>query len=102
MKNYQYTHHTVDKLSYTNAGDSLAYEDIISSHIVHSKVECSLKCLQEPYCVGYNYKRTHYTNKTNCQVSQNKVGTAENKLKNGMWVFYQDLETLIVSETVYS
>jgi hypothetical protein len=74
----------------------LALEDIISSHVVRSDIECSMKCLEEQSCVGYNYRTT--PQKINCQISRNTTieRDAEN-LVNGEWIFYQDMDTLPVS-----
>ena len=57
-------------------GDTLPEEDIISSHAVHFKVECSLKCLQSSTCVGYNYRAKSNRYAVNCQLS-NKTRTRD-------------------------
>jgi hypothetical protein len=67
-------------------------EEIISSHAVHSKVECSLKCLQKSTCVGYNYKPESNEYAVNCQLS-NKTQERESD-QSEEWTFYQDLETV--------
>ncbi|XP_028415343.1 uncharacterized protein LOC114538367 [Dendronephthya gigantea] len=74
-------------------GDSLASEEIISNHTVHSQLECSLKCLQSQACVGYNY-RAKPKNKyaINCQLSNKTRGKSTNGEGNGKWTFYQELE----------
>ena len=80
----------------------MALEDIISSHIVHSDIECSLKCLEEQSCVGYNYRAT--PKKINCQISRMRNTTLEGDtetLVDGEWMFFQDLETLPVSRSLH-
>ena len=74
-------------------GESLPPNEIISSHTVHSKVECSLRCLQKSICVGYNYR--HKSNKyaVNCQLSNKNQELGESD-ESGEWTFYQDLETV--------
>ncbi|CAB3983338.1 Hypothetical predicted protein [Paramuricea clavata] len=46
--------------TWTGARDSVAPDDIIASHIVDSEVDCSLKCVEEQSCVGYNYREKSY------------------------------------------
>ena len=73
-----------------NSGGSLTSEDAISSHTVHSKIECSLKCLQKSTCVGYNYRSKSNKYAVNCQLG-NKP---QERGGSGEWTFYQDLETV--------
>ena len=74
----------------------MAPEDIISSHVVHSDIKCSMKCLEEQSCVGYNYRTT--PQKINCEISRNtSLERDAESLIYGEWIFYQDLETLPVS-----
>ena len=70
-------------------GSSFVSKDIISSHNVHSKLECSMRCLKESKCVGYNWRKTK-SNKyaVNCQLS-NKTKESESS-ESGEWMFYQD------------
>ena len=70
-------------------------EDIISSHIVDSEIECSLKCLDEQTCVGYNYRTESKKNEINCQLGSNSSLERDiESVRNGEWVFSQDLDTL--------
>jgi hypothetical protein len=77
-------------------GESLEVEDIISNHSVEARIECSLKCLKEQSCAGYNYRSRSKIDDINCQISANTTLERSNILY-GPWVFYQDLETLPVS-----
>lgn len=83
------------QIIFKNLGDSLAPDDIIASYIVHSKVECSLKCVQKRSCVGYNYKAKSYNHAPNCQIT-NK--TRDIDTENGEWTFYQVIESATVSK----
>ena len=74
-------------------------EGIISSHIVHSEMECSMKCLGEQTCVDYNFRPKSKKHEINCQLGGNSSLERDMEIvKNGEWVFSQDLETLRVSE----
>ena len=70
--------------------------------MVYSKVECSLRCLKEQTCVGYNYRSKSKKYGINCQISRNTSpkGNTES-VEYGDWAFYQDLETLPVSKCTY-
>ena len=77
---------------FIKTGDALAEEDILSSHTVHFKVECSLKCLQSSTCGGYNYRAKSNRYAVNCQLS-NKTRTRDQGAgAKEKWMFYQDLE----------
>ena len=67
-------------------------EDIISSHSVHSQVECSLKCLETSTCVGYNYRPKSIKYAVNCQVSSKTEARDQVTGAEGEWIFYIDLE----------
>ena len=72
-------------------------EHHISSHNVYSKLECSLRCLQEPSCLGYNYRSASNNYAVNCQLSnetQERGRGGEKENGSGEWTFYQDLETV--------
>ncbi|CAB4006185.1 Hypothetical predicted protein, partial [Paramuricea clavata] len=73
-------------------GDSLAPEEIISSHSVYTKVECSFKCNEEETCGGYNYRTKSKKHEINCQIS--KKSKASESGRNGEWTFYQDSQTV--------
>ena len=75
----------------------MGLEDIVSSHSVYSKFECSLKCLEEQTCVGYNYRSKSKKHEINCQISHNTTLERDTEIvAYGEWTFYQDLETLPV------
>ncbi len=65
------------------------------NHTVNSEVECSLKCLKEQSCVGYNYRAESYKDAKNCQIS-NK--TKDKNGKDGEWTFYLEVNVATVSE----
>ena len=69
-----------------------------SSHIVNSELECSLKCREEQTCVGHNYRPKSTKYEYNCQLASNSSLEREKEIiRNGEWVFSQDLEFLPVS-----
>ena len=71
----------------------LAKEDVISSYAVHSKVECSLKCLQTSPCFGYNYRSKSNKYAVNCQLSKKTQDKGKYRTgAKGEWTFYQDLQ----------
>ena len=78
---------------FITTGDTLPEGDIISSHAVHSQVECSLICLQKSTCVGYNYRPTE-PNKyvVNCQLTDKTRGRDHEGNAKGKWRFYQTLK----------
>jgi hypothetical protein len=84
-------------------GGSLARAVIISSHTVHSEAECSLRCLKEERCVGFNY-RSKSNNKyvRNCQIS-NKTQSQASDTTGGSeeWTFYQYLKIVSVYITFF-
>ena len=67
-------------------------EDIISTHTVHSQIECSWRCLHVSTCVGYNYKTELSKHAVNCQLSKKPIDKENHG--NGNWTFYQDLKTV--------
>lgn len=94
-------HSVVSKFSLSKIleGGSLAPEDIISSHSVHSEAECSLKCLEEEACIGYNYRPESKKHEINCQISHNTVQKEKESTRRRKWMFYQDTKTLPVSKS---
>ena len=68
-------------------GDALPQEDVISSYVVHSQLECSFKCLLEEACVAYNYRHRNEKYLKNCQLFSNTTQEGEIK-RNGDWIFY--------------
>ena len=82
-----------------NIGNPLAPEDVLSSFIVESEVECSLQCFDEETCVGYNYRIQSTKNEINCQLTANKALRRNIKSVGGeQWVFYQDVQALPMSK----
>ena len=69
-------------------------KDILSSHAVHSKSECSWRCLQKSTCVGHNYRVKSNKYAENCQLS-NKTQDRDNNKNGGDWTFYQDLHETV-------
>ena len=70
----------------------MAEEDIISSHAVHSKVECFLKCLHLSTCVGYNYRPKSNRYAVNCQLSNKTRTRDQGASAKGDWTFFKDLK----------
>ena len=78
----------------------LRFADIISTHHVHSEMECSFRCLNEPTCVGFKYKHGVSSPSVNCQLSNT---TAENNMidDDGQgWVYFVDIKTKLVRATL--
>ena len=71
-------------------GYLLSPDEIMSNHTVHSKTECSMRCVPKSTCVGFNYKTGSKKYVVNCQLSgkthQRENGKSE---ENGEWVFYK-------------
>jgi hypothetical protein len=69
---------------------------VVSTHIVDVEEECSLKCLEELYCFGFNFNSgitDKYINKENCQISGRSSENME--VMNGDdWIFYEVLSTV--------
>ena len=78
----------------TKTGGLLPKEDIISSHAVHSHVECSHRCLQASTCVGFNYRPMSNKYAVNCQLSKKIKPIDQETGAKGEWTFYKDLETV--------
>ncbi len=84
------------QLKNKHAGDTLPPGDIVFSFAVHSRIECSLKCIQKRTCIGYNYRPESTKYAENCQLS-NK--TQENGSGgNGEWTFYQGVKAVSKKE----
>ena len=81
-----------------NHGNSLKEEEVVSSYSVHSQVDCSLKCREEQFCVGYNYRLKSRAGEINCQTGHNTTLKRDaESVVNGEWIFYQNLDYLPVS-----
>ena len=64
--------------------------NIISESSVYSWLECGTSCLENRFCVGYNYKKNSKGNEMNCQLS----ATTDHHFKKGRkgdngWSFYE-------------
>ena len=70
-------------LFFIKTGHALTEEDILNSHAVHSKAECSLKCLQTSTCVSYNYRSNSNKYDVNCQLSNKTRGGDKEKKAKG-------------------
>ena len=68
--------------------------DIISTHAVHSEMDCSFKCFRTETCVAYNYRPTSSKYEVNCQLS-NKTHQAIEISANGEWTFYQEVKPAV-------
>ena len=71
---------------------------VVSTHIVDVEEECSLKCLEELHCFGFNFKSGSITNKfdsseLNCQISGRNFENME-VMDGNDWVFYHVLSTV--------
>ena len=71
-------------------GESLPPEYIMFNYAVHSKLECSLRCLQKSKCLAYNYrpKSDKFTN--NCQLCNRTQGKKNHGSEE--WSFYVNLK----------
>lgn len=71
-------------------GHLLSLDEIISNHTVHSKTECSMRCVPKSTCVGFNYKTGSKNYVVNCQLSgkthQRENGKSD---ENREWMFYE-------------
>ena len=63
----------------------------ISNHTVYSEVECSLRCLQQSTCVGFNYRPKSSNYAINCQLSSK--AQEKKDAENGEWTFFQKVST---------
>ena len=75
-------------------GDKLLEAEIIFSCAVHSKVECSLKCLETSTCAGYNYRSKSNKYAINYQLSNKTRERDQGNGAKGEWKFYEVLETV--------
>ena len=74
-------------------GGELEETDIIFSLEVDSELQCSNECLGQTGCISFNYKSAT-SGQENCQLSNKTLDEITEALKDGEWVFYQDLETV--------
>ncbi|CAB3989019.1 Hypothetical predicted protein, partial [Paramuricea clavata] len=66
--------------------------NLISSHNIHRLGECFILCIEQDNCFGYNFRvrpSTIYT--VNCQLSNSSVKINITTMKNGPWVYYEDI-----------
>ena len=73
------------RLSLFFKGPSLAPEEIISSYVVDSELECSTRCVGKSTCTAFNYRKISMEYAANCQISN----TTEERdhLEEGEWWF---------------
>ena len=65
---------------------------LISSHNVHLLVECHNLCKNESICYGFNFRvrpSSKYT--VNCQLSNSTVKMNMTKMKDGPWIYWEDI-----------
>jgi hypothetical protein len=79
-------------------GGPLPAPVVVSTHTVGVE-ECSLKCLEELHCFGFNFKSGSITNKfdsseLNCQISGRNNFENMEVMDGNDWVFYQVLSTV--------
>ena len=67
-------------------------EDIISSHVVRSELDCASWCVPSSTCVGFNYRPKSNKYAVNCQLSNNIWVRNQITRAKGEWMFYKDLE----------
>ena len=71
----------------------LRFADIISTHHVHSQLDCSFCCGNEATCVGFKYKHGVSSPSVNCQLSNT---TGENNRVDDDdqgWVYFVEIKT---------
>ena len=80
----------------------LRFADIISTHHVHSEMDCSFRCVNEATCVGFKYKHGVSSPSVNCQLSNTtgeKIMMDDDDDDQG-WVYFVDIEARLVSEKI--
>ncbi|XP_028410712.1 uncharacterized protein LOC114533400 [Dendronephthya gigantea] len=65
---------------------------MISNYTVHSEDECSFECIQNPGCLGYNYRPKSKQYEVNCQISNKTKDGGRERVGISTWIFYQSLE----------
>ncbi|XP_028417870.1 uncharacterized protein LOC114542547 [Dendronephthya gigantea] len=76
----------------SEGNQALHPSNLISNHTIHLLGECHILCISQDNCYGYNYRvrpSTLYT--ANCQLSNSTVKMNKTKMKNGPWIFYEDI-----------
>ena len=70
----------------------LRFADIISTHHVHSEIECSFHCLKKATCAGFKHKHGVSSPSVNCQLS-NTTGE-KNMVEDDHqgWVYFVDIK----------
>ena len=74
----------------------LRFTDIISTHHVHSEMDCLFHCVNEVTCVGFKYKHGVTSPLVNCQLSNT---TGENNMTDDDdqgWVYFVEIKTRLV------
>ena len=78
----------------------LRSEDIISTHHVHSEMECLFRCVDEPTCVGFKYTHAVSNPSVNCQLSNT---TGKNNMADDDdqdWVYFVEIKGKLVRGNV--
>ena len=71
---------------------ALRPSNLISSHNVHRLGECHILCINQDNCYGYNFRvRPSSIYSANCQLSNSSVKMNTTRMKNGSWIFYEDV-----------
>ena len=65
---------------------------LLSGHIVNSEEECSLRCLEELYCLGFNFN-SRIINKSSCKVNcqLSDWDNLDDVVSGDEWIFYYAL-----------
>ncbi|XP_046861293.1 uncharacterized protein LOC124454564 [Xenia sp. Carnegie-2017] len=63
-------------------------KDVLLETNSPSILSCSLKCLQEPFCVGVNFRRDRTIENVNCQLTSKRLHNIQNCNDNS-WTFYE-------------
>ena len=85
--------HAFQHTLYSFAGNqALRPSNLISSHNVHRLGECHILCINQDNCYGYNFRvRPSSIYTVNCQLSNSSVKINTTRMKNGSWIFYEDI-----------
>ena len=85
--------HAFQHALYSFAGNqALRPSNLILSHNVHRLGECHMLCINQDNCYGYNFRvRPSSIYTVNCQLSNSSVKMNTTGMKNGSWIFYEDV-----------
>ncbi|CAB4011234.1 zinc finger MYM-type 1-like [Paramuricea clavata] len=75
-----------------SGNQALRSSNLMSSHNIHRLGECFILCTEEDNCYGYNFRvRPSSIYTVNCQLSNSSVKINMTRMKNGPWVYYEDI-----------